>query len=115
MPHTSSTPPLDASGAFAWRLLEILSRRRPSVQEELANERLDKARDLTMRNGALISPHDLAIAKEKIMLWVGTTFIKYIKVVLNIPQLYGHQGGAGKRGISRFIQAREYNKAAKDL
>jgi len=70
MPHTSSTPPLDASGVFAWRLLEFLSRRRPSVQEELANERLDKARDLAMRNETLISPHDLAIAKEKFMLWV---------------------------------------------
>lgn len=70
MPHISSAPPLDASGVFAWRLLEFLSKRLPSSQEELGNKRLDKARDLAMRNEALISPHDLTIAKEKFMLWV---------------------------------------------
>jgi hypothetical protein len=68
--HTSSTPPLDASGVFAWRLLDFLSSRRPFVQEELGNKRLENARDLAMKNDAMISPDDMAIVKEKITQWV---------------------------------------------
>jgi len=37
MSHTSSAPPLDASGVFSWRLLEFLSNKRPCAQEELGN------------------------------------------------------------------------------
>ncbi len=72
MSHTtgSSAPPLDASGVFAWRLLEFLSNKRPSAQEELGNRRLDKARDLAVKNEVLISPRDLAITKDKFILWV---------------------------------------------
>lgn len=97
MSHTSSAPPLDASGVFAWRLLEFLSNKRPSAQEELGNRRLDKARDLAVKNEVLIDPRDLAIAKDKFIL---TTEIR--------------AGLGSKRGISKFIQAREYSKAAKD-
>jgi hypothetical protein len=115
--HTSSAPPLDASGVFAWRLLDFLTSRRPSAQEELGNKRLDKARDLAMSNEAMISPHDMAIAKEKFTLWV----ISPQSILKSPSQCSTHlssteiRAGLGsRRGLSRFIQAREYGKATKD-
>lgn len=87
--HTSSAPPLDASGVFAWRLLEFLSSRRPSAQEKLGNKRLDKARDLAMKNEAMISLQDMAIVKEKFTLWVvhlqTAEHIGAIESMLNTP------------------------------
>lgn len=68
------TPALHPTGrirCFRMETLEFLSNMCPSAQEELGNERLDKARDLAMRNEALASPRDLAIAKEIFMLYQG--------------------------------------------
>jgi hypothetical protein len=114
--HTSSAPPLDASGVFAWRLLDFLSSRRPSAQEELGNKRLERARDLAMKNDAMISPSDMAIAKEKFTQWVVPlqSFIGAIEFSTHLSSTEIRAGLGSRRGLSRFIQAREYGKAAKD-
>ncbi|KAI0294526.1 hypothetical protein BC826DRAFT_1104596 [Russula brevipes] len=97
MSRISPGLPLDASGVLAWRLLEFMASKRPSAREELGNKRLDEARNLAIENKYLISPRDLEIAKEKFTL---TTEIK--------------SGLGSKKGLSKFLQAREFCKSAKD-
>ena len=107
--HTSSTPPLDASGVFPWRLLDFLSSRRPSAQEELGNKRLDIACDLAMKNDAMISSHDMTIAKEKFTLWVVPlqSILESYEFILNAPQFYRDQGRVGikKRPFQIYTSA----------
>jgi len=70
MPLTNAGPPLDASGVLVWKLLEFLSNKRPSAREELGNMRLHEARELALTDEAIISPDDLVVAKDKLMLCV---------------------------------------------
>lgn len=93
---------LDASGFFfAWRPLEFLSKRCPSVQEELGNGRLDKTHDLGLRNEAPISPHlPQALIWELLRKYI--CFGYYLDKVgqsrprhISAPRTLGHQGRFG--------------------
>ena len=64
----SDGPPLDASGVLTWKLLDFLASQWPSAQEKRGDRRLDNARQLASENETLISPSDLEIAKERIIL-----------------------------------------------
>lgn len=92
-----SGPSLDASGVLTWKLLHFLASQRPSAQERRGDRRLDNARTLAGENGAFISRDDLEIVKERIIL---ATEIKL--------------GLESKRGLPKYLQAREYRKAAND-
>lgn len=70
MRHITPGPTLDASGVLASRLLDFLSSKRPSAQEKLGDKRLDEARDLAQKNGDWISPSDMKIARDKVLLCV---------------------------------------------
>ena len=63
-----SGPPLDASGVLTWKLLHFLASQRPSAQEARGDERLDDARNLARENEECISPNDLEIVGERIIL-----------------------------------------------
>ncbi|KAI0280059.1 hypothetical protein BGY98DRAFT_966330 [Russula aff. rugulosa BPL654] len=93
----TSRTPNDASGILAWRLLKFLSSKRPSAQEKLGNRRLDEARDLAQKNEDLISPSDLKIAKDKLL------HAAEIRIGLE-----------SRSGFSRFLQARQYRRSAKE-
>ena len=67
MQHITSSPTLDASGVLASRLLDFLASKRPSAQEKLGDRRLDEARDLAQKNGDLIDPSNLKIARDKVI------------------------------------------------
>jgi len=95
-PATSRTPN-DTSGVLASRLLGFLSQRGPSAQEKLGNRRLDEARDFAQRNEDRFSPSDLRIARDK---------------VLHAAEIKA--GLKSKSGLSKFLQAREYRKSAKE-
>jgi len=97
MPHITSGPTLDASGVLASRLLDFLANKRPLAQERLGDRRLDEARDLAQKNGDWISPSDLKIARDKVL------HAAEIKAGLD-----------SKIGLSKFLQAREYRKFAKE-
>jgi hypothetical protein len=89
--------------------------KRPSAREELGNKRLDVARNLALENKYLISPRDLQIAKEKFTLCV----LPLQSIIESCSAVYVStteiQSGLGsKKGISKFLQAREYCKSAKD-
>ncbi|KAH9014217.1 hypothetical protein EDB85DRAFT_2157573 [Lactarius pseudohatsudake] len=92
-----SGPPLDASGVLTLKLLHFLADRRPSAQEKRGDQRLDSARELARGDEVLISPGDLEIVRERI------TLTAEIKVGLE-----------SKRGLPRYLQAREYRKSAKE-
>ncbi|KAF8265701.1 hypothetical protein EI94DRAFT_1804022 [Lactarius quietus] len=92
-----SGPPLDASGVLTLKLLHFLANQRPSAQEKRGDWRLDNARQLARDNETVISPGDLEIVKERITL---ATEIK--------------MGLESKRGLTRYLQAREYRKASKE-
>ncbi|KAH9035123.1 hypothetical protein EDB83DRAFT_1775628 [Lactarius deliciosus] len=92
-----SGPPLDASGVLTLKLLHFLVGQRPSAQEGLGDWRLDSARELVRDNETLINPSDLDIVRQRI---IHTTEIK--------------AGLDSKRGLPRYLQAREYRKAAKE-
>lgn len=49
----------NASGVWAWRQLELLSKNLPSTQEKLGSRRLDEARDLARKDEASIRPSDM--------------------------------------------------------
>ncbi|KAH9045897.1 hypothetical protein EDB83DRAFT_1550700 [Lactarius deliciosus] len=92
-----SGPPLDASGVLTLKLLHFLVSQIPSAQEGLGDRRLDSARKLARDNETLINPSDLDIVRQRI---IHTTEIK--------------EGLESKRGLPRYLQAREYRKAAKE-
>jgi len=68
MSGMTAGPPLDASGVLTWRLLHFLAGQRPSAQEERGEKRLDNARILAVEYEDVISPSDLEIVKERIVL-----------------------------------------------
>ena len=61
-------PPLDASGVLTWRLLHFLAGQLPSAQEKRGDRRLVKALQLATDDEAIISPGDMAVVKDKIIL-----------------------------------------------
>jgi hypothetical protein len=63
-----SDGPLDASAVLTLKLLDFLASQRPSAQAKRGDRRLDDARQLARENESLISPIDLEIAKDKIIL-----------------------------------------------
>jgi len=77
--------------------LHFLASHRPSAQEARGDGRLDDARDLARENEEFISPNDLEIVRERIIL------AREIKVGLD-----------SKSGLPKYLQAREYRKAAKE-
>jgi hypothetical protein len=109
-----SNPPLDASAFLASRLLEFLSNKRPSAQARLGSKRLDEARDLAHKYQAAISLDDLKLAKDK--------FIQYVPSLQYMPESCPtpfsateiREGLESKSVLSRFLQAREFKKAAND-
>jgi hypothetical protein len=114
MPHTSSGPSLDASGVLASRLLEFLSNKRPKAQEKLGSRRLDEARELAQKYQASISPSDLKIAKDKFIQCVLSSQSASESCSMPVSASEIREGLESKTGITRFLQAREYKKAAKE-
>jgi hypothetical protein len=114
MPHIPSGPTLDASGVLASRLLDFLASKRPSAQERLGDRRLDKARDLAQKNGDWISPSDLKIARDKVLQCVPSPkeYPSYVLSPVSAAEIKA--GLESKSGLSKFLQAREYRKSAKE-
>ena len=114
MPHIIPGPTYDASGVLASRLLDFLASKRPSAQEKLGDERLDKARDLARKNGDCISPTNLKIAKDKVLQCVPSP-IAYPSCILSPVSAADIKAGLeSKSGLSKYLQAREYRKFAKE-
>ncbi|KAH9984982.1 hypothetical protein BJV77DRAFT_141419 [Russula vinacea] len=88
----------NASGVWAWRQLELLSKNLPSTQEKLGSRRLDEARDLARKDEASIRPSDMKIINDK--------FLHATEIRASLES---------KSGLSRFLHAREYRKFAEDL
>ncbi|KAH9008012.1 hypothetical protein EDB84DRAFT_151634 [Lactarius hengduanensis] len=84
----------DASAISMWNLLQFLADQQPSTQ---GDRLLDSARELARASDTLISPGDLEIVRERI------TLTAEIKARLE-----------SKRGLPRYLQAREYRKSAKE-
>ena len=114
MPHITPGPTLDASGVLASRLLDFLANKRPSAAEKLGDRRLDKARDLAQKNLDWISPPDMDIARYKVLQCVLSPGA-YLGHVLSIVRAADIKAGLeSKKGLSKFLQAREYRRQAKE-
>ncbi|KAI9447463.1 hypothetical protein H4582DRAFT_1894038 [Lactarius indigo] len=87
----------NASSVMARKLLQFLADQRSSTQGGWGDRPLEIASGLARENEALIDPTDLDIVRQRT---IHTTEIK--------------EGSESKRGLPRYLQAREYRKAAKE-
>ncbi|KAI0265923.1 hypothetical protein BC834DRAFT_158132 [Gloeopeniophorella convolvens] len=91
------TPAIEAAGFLTSRLLEFVANQFPSAQEKRGDKRLQEAREMAKQDEALIDPTDLMIVKERIEF---TTELRC--------------GLESSKGITKWLQAREYRKSAKN-
>jgi hypothetical protein len=110
-PRPFLTP--DASGVLEARVLEFLANTSPSAQVLVnrGDRRLDEARDVAR---VMTDPSDLEIARSKLLQCVlilqrvselCLTFVSAAEI---------SRGLESKSGFSKFLQAREYRKSAKE-
>lgn len=105
----------NASGVWAWRQLELLSKNLPSTQEKLGSRRLDEARDLARKDEASIRPSDMKIINDKFLQCVLSLQIVSETCSTTISATEIRASLESKSGLSRFLHAREYRKFAEDL
>ncbi|KAI0296113.1 hypothetical protein B0F90DRAFT_1114424 [Multifurca ochricompacta] len=95
--HRDTGITVDAGGVLATRLLDYVAKHTTSAQEMRGDQRLDEARALTVEYETVIDPVDRAIIEERI------TFAREMK-----------SGLESKWGLSKFLQAREYRRVARN-
>lgn len=110
MPHTSYGPTLDASGVLASRLLEFLANKRPSAPMKLGNRRRDSAEEYS----GIIDPSDMKIARDKVIQCVLSLQRVSELCLMLVSAAEIRQGLESKSGLSKFLQARQYRKSAKE-
>lgn len=95
--YTDRDLPPNAGAVITSRLIDTVVKMLPSQQEKRGDQRLDKAREIAQEFGDVITPTDHQIIEERI------TFAREMKVGLD-----------QKSGLSKFLHAQEYRKAARD-
>ena len=101
----------DASGVLEARVLEFLANMNPSAQVKLGGRRLDEARDVAR---AMTDPSDLEIARRKLLQCVLSLqrVSELCSMFVSAAEI-SHELES-KSGLSKFLQAREYRKSAKE-
>ena len=114
MPQTSYGPTLDASGVLASRLLEFLANKTPSAQASAPMKLGNRRRDSAEEYSGKIDPSDMKIARDRV--------VQCVPSLQRVSELCSMLASAtevrvaleSKSGLSRFLQAREYRKRAKE-
>lgn len=96
MSHNQDIPP-NASAVIANKFLDSVAKQLPSSQEKRGDQKLDSAREIAEEFESVITQRDRNIIEEKI------TLARETKVGLD-----------SKSGVSKFLHAREYRRAARD-
>jgi len=95
--HAERGLPPDAGAVITSRLIDSFVKMLPSQQEKRGDKKLETTREIAQEFGDVISQTDHQIIEERI------TFAREMKVGLD-----------EKSGLSKFLHAQEYRRAARD-